>query len=78
MAGAAFPLQNKLCLGQSQDNLPGKGLRTRQAQKGRNGKREITGRKDAGTSISYLLAALPQVEHHLLILPAMGEHKATP
>lgn len=67
-----------LCPGQSQDNLRGKGFRMRQAQKGRSRKRELTGRKDAGTSILYLQAALPQVEHHLLILPAMGERKAVP
>lgn len=66
----------ELCLDQSQDNLPGKGFRMRQAQYGRNGKGEVTGRKGAGTRIFYLQAALLQVEHHLLILPTTGENKA--
>lgn len=68
----------ELCPGQSQDDLAGKGFRTRQTHKGRNGKGEITGRKDTGTSILYLQAAPPQLKHRLLILPTTGEHEAVP
>lgn len=49
-------------LSQTQDSLSVKGFRLRQAQKGGNGNRGITGGENTGPSILHLQAVLPQIK----------------
>lgn len=49
----------------SASSLPAKGFRMRQAQRGGNGNREITGIENAVPSTLYLQVVLPWVKHSL-------------